>query len=43
MGMLPMQTHFDKSGVTFSALVPFALGCFVGVLAAIMGVGFPSE
>jgi uncharacterized membrane protein YfcA len=39
MGMLPMQTHFDKSGVTFSALVPFALGCFVGVLAAIMGVG----
>lgn len=39
MGMLPMQTHFDKSGVTFSALVPFVLGCFVGVLAAIMGVG----
>ena len=39
MATLPMQTHFDKSGVTFSALVPFALGIFVGVLAAIMGVG----
>ena len=38
-GMLPMQTHFEKSGVTFSALVPFLLGGFVGVLAAIMGVG----
>lgn len=37
--MLPMQTHFEKSGVTFSALVPFVLGGFVGVLAAIMGVG----
>lgn len=39
MGLLPMQTYFEKSGVTFSALVPFGLGCFVGVLAAIMGVG----
>jgi uncharacterized membrane protein YfcA len=37
--MLPMQTHFEKSGVTFSSLVPFFLGGFVGVLAAIMGVG----
>ncbi len=39
MSMLPMQTFFEKSGVTFSALVPFVLGMFVGVLAAIMGVG----
>lgn len=37
--MLPMQIHFERSGVTFSALVPFVLGGFVGVLAAIMGVG----
>lgn len=36
---LPMQTYFEKSGVTHSALVPLALGTFVGVLAAIMGVG----
>ncbi len=36
---LPLQTHFVKSGVTHSALVPFGLGAFVGVLAAIMGVG----
>ncbi len=36
---LPMQTYFEKSGVTHSALVPVALGVFVGVLAAIMGVG----
>jgi hypothetical protein len=36
---LPMQTYFEKSGVTHSALVPLFLGVFVGVLAAIMGVG----
>jgi uncharacterized membrane protein YfcA len=36
---LPFQTHFEKSGVTHSALVPVVLGCFVGILAAIMGVG----
>jgi uncharacterized membrane protein YfcA len=36
---LPFQTHFEKSGVTHSTLVPIFLGAFVGVLAAIMGVG----
>lgn len=36
---LPMQTRFEKSGVTHSVLVPIVLGAFVGVLAAIMGVG----
>jgi uncharacterized membrane protein YfcA len=36
---LPLQTRFEKSGVTHSALVPIILGGFVGVLAAIMGVG----
>ena len=36
---LPLQTHFQKSGVTHSVLVPIVLGAFVGVLAAIMGVG----
>jgi uncharacterized membrane protein YfcA len=36
---LPMQTYFEKSGVTHSALVPIILGAFVGILAAIMGVG----
>jgi uncharacterized membrane protein YfcA len=36
---LPLQTHFERSGVTHSALVPIVFGCFVGVLAAIMGVG----
>lgn len=36
---LPLQTHFEKSGVTHSVLVPIFLGCFVGILAAIMGVG----
>jgi len=36
---LPMQTHFEKSGVTHSALVPIFFGTLVGVLAAIMGVG----
>jgi uncharacterized membrane protein YfcA len=36
---LPMQTHFEKSGVTHSVIVPIVLGGFVGILAAIMGVG----
>jgi uncharacterized membrane protein YfcA len=36
---LPLQTHFEKSGVTHSALLPLLFGGVVGVLAAIMGVG----
>ncbi len=36
---LPLQTRFEKSGVTHSVLVPLFLGCVVGILAAIMGVG----
>ena len=36
---LPLQTHFEKSGVTHSVLVPVFLGGLVGILAAIMGVG----
>lgn len=36
---LPLQTHFEKSGVTHSVIVPIFLGGIVGVLAAIMGVG----
>lgn len=36
---LPFMVHFEKSGVTHSALIPIVLGVFVGILAAIMGVG----
>ncbi len=36
---LPLQTHFKKSGVTHSVLLPVLLGVLVGILAAIMGVG----
>ncbi len=36
---LPWQMEFSKSGVTLSVLVPIILGVFVGILAAIMGVG----
>ena len=36
---LPLQTHFVKSGITHSVFVPIVLGGFVGILAAIMGVG----
>ena len=36
---LPMQTRFEKSGVTHSALLVIFLGAIVGILAAIMGVG----
>jgi uncharacterized membrane protein YfcA len=39
MNSLPWQTHFDKSGVTLSPVLPFLVGVFVGVLAAVMGVG----
>jgi uncharacterized protein len=39
MKSLPFQTRFEKSGVTHSALVPIIFGVFVGVLAAVMGVG----
>lgn len=36
---LPLQTYYEKSGVTHSALVPIVFGGFVGILAAVMGVG----
>lgn len=36
---LPFQTHYEKSGVTHSMLLPLIFGGFVGILAAIMGVG----
>jgi uncharacterized membrane protein YfcA len=39
IGNLPWQTDFIKSGVRLSVLMPLVLGTFVGILAAIMGVG----
>lgn len=36
---LPLQTRYEKSEVTHSLLVPIIFGGFVGVLAAVMGVG----
>ncbi len=39
LASLPLQTEFSRSGVTHSSLIPLLLGAFVGVLAAIMGVG----
>jgi uncharacterized membrane protein YfcA len=36
---LPLQTHYEKSGVTHSMILPLLFGGFVGVLAAVMGVG----
>lgn len=39
MKALPLQTYFEKSGVTHSLLVPISLGIVVGILAGIMGVG----
>jgi uncharacterized membrane protein YfcA len=36
---LPWQTHFEKSGVTLSPLMPLFLGGLMGTLAAIMGLG----
>jgi len=36
---LPLQTEFPSSGIRVSVLFPIALGLFVGIMAAIMGVG----
>jgi uncharacterized membrane protein YfcA len=36
---LPWRTHFARSRVTASALLPIMIGFMVGMLAAIMGVG----
>jgi len=36
---LPFQTSFDRSGIVLSPIVPICLGGFVGLLAAIMGIG----
>ncbi len=36
---LPWQTDFERSGLRLSVLLPLILGAFVGILAAIMGVG----
>jgi uncharacterized membrane protein YfcA len=36
---LPFQTHFPKSGLRTSALLPIGAGFVVGVLAAFLGVG----
>jgi len=39
MKSLPGQMFFEKSGVEMSFLMPLVMGIFVGILAAIMGVG----
>ncbi|MGE0746978.1 MAG: sulfite exporter TauE/SafE family protein [Rhodospirillales bacterium] len=36
---LPLKTRFRRSKLYISALLPIGIGVFVGVLAAIMGVG----
>lgn len=39
LASLPLQTRYEKSGVTHSMILPVTFGGFVGVLAAVMGVG----
>ena len=39
LASLPLQSRFEKSGVTHSLIVPIFFGWIVGVLAAVMGVG----
>jgi uncharacterized protein len=39
VGKLPWQMDFETSGVRLSVIMPLGLGVFVGILAAIMGVG----
>jgi uncharacterized membrane protein YfcA len=39
IAILPGQTHFSTSGITVPFILPFLVGGFVGMLAAIMGLG----
>lgn len=39
MNRMPLKMHFAVSGIESSAIVLFAIGLLVGVLAALMGVG----
>jgi len=36
---LPLKMRFQRSKLYISAILPFAVGAFIGLLAAIMGVG----
>jgi len=36
---LPLQMHFTQSNIRTSAIFPFSIALFVGVLAALLGVG----
>jgi len=36
---LPLQTHFAQSNLRTSIIFPFLISCFVGALAALLGVG----
>ncbi len=36
---LPCKTHFHKSNIEVSVIVPVAIGFLVGILVAIMGIG----
>ena len=36
---LPYKTHFPKSNIEVSAIIPIAIGFVVGILVAIMGIG----
>jgi len=36
---LPLKTRFHRSKLYMSAIPPVTLGCFVGILSAVMGVG----
>ena len=38
-GKLPWQLHFPRSKLTISAVLPLAIGVFVGMMVSIMGVG----
>lgn len=39
ISFIPGQTHFSTSGITVPFILPFLVGGFVGMLAAIMGLG----
>lgn len=36
---LPFQVEFPKSKLTISAIMPLLVGCFVGVMVSLMGIG----
>ena len=36
---MPLKRHFPKSNINVSIIMPIAIGCFIGVMVSLMGIG----